>query len=115
MTLILPISKYFNAIISLTSVGKFNPMGSYMIINLYSHIDRLFKDIEISLCGPPKKDEEFSPTLFDLHKVPFDEFVMLFQMSKNPFDDQNLVVRIKDQYYMKLFNESLVFLDSPTQ
>ena len=74
-------------------------MGSPVIINLYSHIDRLFKDIEISLCGPPKKDEEFSPTLFDLHKVPFDEFVMLFQMSKNPFDDQNLVVRIKDQYY----------------
>ena len=24
---------------------------------------------------------------------------MLFQMSKNPFDDPNLVVRIKDQYY----------------
>ena len=65
----------------------------------FFYINRFFKNLEISLCGPPKEGEEFSTTLFDLHKVPFDEFAMLFQMTKNPFDDPNLVVRIKDQYY----------------
>ena len=60
---------------------------------------RILKDIDISLCGAPIKGEEFSPKLFELHKVPFDDFTMKIKMGNNPFDDQNLVVRIGEQYY----------------
>ena len=60
---------------------------------------RLLKDIDISFCGAPKEGEEFSPKLFELQKVPFDDFTMLFKIGNNPFENQNLVVRIGDQYY----------------
>lgn len=71
-------------------------MNTYFeLISFY----RILQNIDISFCGPPAKGEELSSTLFDLHKVSFDEFTMLFKMGNNPFENQDLVVRVGDQYY----------------
>ena len=51
------------------------------------------------MCGGLNKDNEFSPKLFELHKVAFDDFAMQCKMGNTLFENEDLVVKIGEQYY----------------